>query len=496
MTVRVRFAPSPTGYLHIGGVRTALFNWMFARKHGGQFILRIEDTDRSRFVEGSVEYITDSLRWLGIDWDEGPDVGGEYGPYTQSERLELYVEWANWLLDNGHAYKDYTSSEELAEMRAYQRENKLPIGYDGRHRELSAEQQAAFEAEGRKPVIRFKAPKEGQIVVNDQIRGDITVDCIQVQDNVLLKSDGFPTYHLANVVDDHYMKITHIMRGDEWISTAPLHALLYKAFGWEMPTIAHMPVIMSPSGKGKLSKRDQAFEDGGYQVLVKLLDYRDAGYLPVAVDNWLANVGWSYGDDVEIFNIEDAIPRFTLPAINPAPAKLPFSKLEWLNNQHIQTMDDVELAKLIKPYLDAAGVEIPVDALILLIPALKPRLKRLPDAVDFLAFLDDDAWNPDEDRMTHKKMGVVAAKQAFEETLAYVSAETYTLETLSEKLTAIGESAAENGKAGPYLGTLRYAITGQKVSPPLYESIMALGTARTVERLTKIITTVSEAAIH
>ena len=220
MTVRVRFAPSPTGYLHIGGARTALFNWMFARKHGGDFILRVEDTDQSRFVEGAVENLMESLRWLGIDWDEGPDVGGNFGPYTQSERLPLYQKWAQFLLDEGHAYKDYTTKEELIEMRAHQKANGLPLGYDRRHRDLTAEESAEFA--DRSYTVRLKVPLTGQTTFNDLIRGDITFENKELNDLVLLKSDGFPTYHLANVVDDHFMEITHIMRAEEWISTAPL----------------------------------------------------------------------------------------------------------------------------------------------------------------------------------------------------------------------------------------------------------------------------------
>lgn len=488
MTVRVRFAPSPTGYLHIGGARTALFNWMFARKHGGAFILRIEDTDQSRFVEGAVENLMASLRWLGLDWDEGPDVGGEFGPYVQSERLALYQKWAQYLLDEGFAYKDFTTKEELVEMRAYQKANGLPLGYDRRHRELSAADSAELEASGLSYTIRFKVPLDGTTTVNDLIRGDITFENSQLNDLVLLKSDGYPTYHLANVVDDHHMQITHIMRAEEWISTAPLHKLLYDAFGWKMPQIAHPSVILSPSGRGKLSKRDQNFEESGLNILVKTLDYRDEGYLTKAVVNWLANIGWNFGDDVEVFDIADAIERFQIPDLNPAPTKLPFSKLEWLNNQHIQQMDDLELTQMLKPIVDEAGIEIGPESLLLLVPALKPRLKRLPDALEFLQFLDDEAWQPDPARLTHKKMGASAALNAFEQAKALLAdSDALDIETLGAQLRTIGESVTDNAKAGPFLGTLRYAVTGQKVSPPVFESIMALGAARASQRLSDAI---------
>lgn len=487
MTVRVRFAPSPTGYLHIGGARTALFNWMFARKHGGDFILRIEDTDQKRFVEGAVDNLLKSLRWLGLDWDEGPDVGGDYGPYIQSERTELYQKWANYLLEKGHAYKDFTTKEELIEMRAYQRANGLPLGYDRRHRDLTPDQVAELEAKGLGYTIRFKAPLDGETVIPDLLRGDITFDNSQIQDNVLLKSDGFPTYHLANVVDDHFMQITHIMRAEEWISSAPLHKHLYDAFGWEMPNIAHLSVILSPSGRGKLSKRDQAFQDGESLVLVQVLDYAKEGFLPEATINWLANIGWNYGNDVEIFDIEDAIPRFTIPGMNPAPTKLPFSKLEWLNGQYIQALEPLALAQLVKPYLDEAGLEINIDALIGLMPALSVRMKRIPDALAFLQFLDDDGWNPEDGRLTHKKLGRQSAESAFLATRTYIANNNYDVESLGQKLREIGEQYTDNNKAGPFLGMMRYAITGQKVSPPLFESIMALGKTRTLARLDEIL---------
>ena len=262
MTVRVRFAPSPTGYLHIGGARTALYNWMFARKHGGQFILRIEDTDQKRSVQGAVQAIIDALRWMGLDWDEGPDIGGAHAPYIQSERAPLYREWAGWLLAQGHAYKCFCTAEELKARRAAQKAVRGDQGYDRRCRYLSPQEIAEREAAGLSCAVRFKAPLEGSTTIPDEIRGDIVVPNAQIADAVLLKSDGLPTYHLANVVDDHFMEISHILRADEWISSAPLHINLYAAFGWEHPVYAHLPLVLNPSGRGKLSKRAQAFDDG------------------------------------------------------------------------------------------------------------------------------------------------------------------------------------------------------------------------------------------
>ncbi|HSH05065.1 MAG TPA: glutamate--tRNA ligase [Anaerolineae bacterium] len=485
MSVRVRFAPSPTGYLHIGGARTALFNWLFAQHHGGQFILRIEDTDQKRTIPGAMDDIMDSLRWLGITWDEGPDVGGDYGPYIQSERVELYQKWAQWLLDNGHAYKCFATAEELDKMRAYQKANNLPLGYDRRYRDTPADEVARLEAEGRPYVIRFKMPLDGQTVLPDVIRGDITFDNDQLNDLVLLKADGFPTYHLANVIDDHFMKITHIMRADEWINTGPLHVNIYNAFGWDHPVYAHLPVVLSPSGKGKLSKRDQAFQEDGQQILVQVKEFRKAGFLNKAVVNFLTNVGWSFGDDREQFTPEESIPRFKMADINPAPTKLPYSKLFWLNSQYLNTMDETALAQALRPYLDDAGYEINMDALITIVPALKPRLKTFPDALEFLQFLDDDAAEPlTIDHLQHKKMPLENAKPAFEQTYELLKTiEPFALDTIQEKMFALGEQSTLNSKAGPYLGTLRFAITRQKVSPPLFESIIVLGRAHTLNRL-------------
>jgi len=489
MSVRVRFAPSPTGYLHIGGARTALFNWMFARKNGGQFILRIEDTDRKRYVPGAEQAILDSLRWLGLDWDEGPDVGGPYGPYIQSERTALYKEWADWLIEHDHAYKCYCSADELSEMRQAQMAAKQPLGYDRRCRYLTPAQRAEKENSGRTPVVRFKMPLEGETVIPDVIRGDITVMNRQIQDPVLLKSDGLPTYHLANVVDDHFMEISHILRADEWISTAPLHINLYHAFGWQTPVYAHLPLVLNPSGKGKLSKRTQAFDDGGLEVLVKVEEFQEAGLLPEAIVNFLANVGWSFGDDREKFTLQEAVPRIELEDINPAPSRLPYDKLDWLNGQYIQEMTPLELATAVKPFLDAAGYEVNPEALLLVIPAMSVRLKRLPDAIPFLRFLFDDVpLQATAESLTHKQMPYEQAKEGFTRARDFVrDVDPYDLEQISQGMIAIGESVTLNGKAGAFLGTMRLAVTGQKVSPPLFESMLALGRERTLARINEIL---------
>lgn len=489
MRVRLRFAPSPTGYLHIGGARTALFNWMFARKHGGQFILRIEDTDQKRFVPDSLLDIQRSLAWLGLDWDEGPDIGGPYGPYVQSQRLDLYREWALWLVAQGHAYKSFMTSEELDTLRAHQLANKLPIGYDNRERDLTPVQIAEKEAAGIPYVIRFKAPVEGVTTIYDQIRGPITFPNDHITDYILLKADGYPTYHLANVIDDHFMRITHILRADEWISTAPLHAHLYAAFGWTPPIYAHLPVILSPSGRGKLSKRDQAFQEGNLKVLVMVREYEQEGYLPTAVVNFLANVGWSYGDDVEKFRLEDALPRFRLEDVNPAPTNLPFSKLDWLNGQYIQEMTPLELAQALRPFLERAGYEVNLEALLLIAPAASVRLKRLTDAVTLLRFLfDDEAWQPIPARLSHKQLSPADLAAGLQQLRDWVRSNvSWDLATLEAGTRAIGEAITTHSNPGPFLGLLRYALTGQDVSPPLFDCMLALGRERTLARLEKLI---------
>ncbi|MCL4805406.1 MAG: glutamate--tRNA ligase [Anaerolineae bacterium] len=486
MTIRTRFAPSPTGYLHIGGARTALYNWMFAREHGGQFILRIEDTDQKRAVKGAVQALMDALRWMGLDWDEGPEVGGPHGPYIQSERAALYRRWADRLLADGHAYKCFCTADELKARRAAQKAARGDQGYDRRCRHLSPDEVAARERDGLPFAVRFKAPIEGVTVIPDVIRGDITVPNAQIADAVLLKSDGLPTYHLANVVDDHFMEISHILRADEWISSAPLHINLYAAFGWPHPVYAHLPLVLNPSGRGKLSKRTQAFDDGGREVLIKVEEFRDAGYLPQALNNFLANVGWAFGDDREKFPIEEAIPRFRLEDINPAPTRLPYDKLDWLNGQWIQDMEPLELARAVKPFLERQGHEVGAEALLAVAPSLRVRLKRLTDAAGFLKFLweDGDAAPLTAGRLANNKLPGDAVRRGLQAARDYIAgAQPFDAETLGAGLTAIGEAHTTNGKAGPFLGVLRLAVTRQDVSPPVFESIVALGRERALARL-------------
>jgi glutamyl-tRNA synthetase len=463
---------------------------MYARRYHGQFILRVEDTDLKRTREGAIKDIMRSLKWLGIDWDEGPDIGGRYGPYVQTQRAPLYQEWANWLVEQDHAYKCFCTPEELAERRS-ERQNRGEsiIGYDRRCRIMTPAESANRLSSEQDYTIRFKMPLEGTTTVPDLIRGDVIFENSQVPDYVLLKSNGLPTYHLAHVVDDHFMEISHVTRGVEWLSTAPIHVNIFNALGWDLPIYVHLPVILNPSGKGKLSKRSQAFDDAGHQVYVRVEEFIDAGYLAPAVVNFLANVGWSFGDDREKFTMSEAIPRFDLGDINPAETRLPYEKLDWLNGQYIQEMTAGELAMALMPFLEAAGYKVDLPTLGIVTPSLAVRLKRLTDAIPFLRFLYvDEQLEASIDQLTDKKLPQPAALEAFRQAHTFTAeVEPYDLETIGAGLAAIGEAHTTNGRAGPFLGRMRLAVTGQRVSPPLYESMLALGRQRTLSRLQQAI---------
>lgn len=486
---RVRFAPSPTGYLHLGGLRTALFNWLYARHTGGHFILRIEDTDQTRYNPESLDDIMRGLRWLGLDWDEGPDVGGPYGPYIQSDRKAIYHEYIEILLASGHAYRCYTTEAELEAMREEQRAKGQPLGYDRRHRWLSAAERAAFEAAGRTSVIRFAAPLEGITRVHDMIRGDIEVPSDSILDPVLIKSDGMPTYHFANIVDDHLMQITHILRADEWLSSAPLHKQLYNAFGWEMPALAHLPVILDPSGKGKMSKRKKIVDGKEYLALVH--EFVDAGYLADAMFNFLTNVGWNFDPEREVFSRAEVIERFgDISAINPKPAALPYEKLEWLNGVYIRALPVHALHEKLAPFLaralDLDEAELRhSETLSELTPLIQERIKLLPEAASFV----DWAFKPAAAITYDDPAAFIGRKMTLEETIKVLEAgialveglEHFTVQKLEESFRT--KSEAMNIKVGPFLTPFRVALTGKTVAPPLFESMAAVGREETVTRL-------------
>jgi len=482
--VRVRFAPSPTGPLHIGGVRTALFNWLFARHHGGKFILRLEDTDQKRTVPGSAEHLMEALRWFGLDYDEGPDIGGPFAPYVQSERLELYQQWAKWLVEHDHAYPCYCSPERLKQVNEEREKRGESPGYDRHCRNLTAAERAAKEAEGITPVIRFKMPLDGQTVVRDFIRGEVVFENALQQDAVLLKSDGFPTYALAHVVDDHFMEITHIMRSNEWLPSSPLHWQLWDAIGWKRPHYAHLPVLLNPNGKGKLSKRHSGFTQDGRQVLVLAKEFIDAGYLPEAVINFLTNIGWSMGDDSEFFPVEKAIESFDLSRVNPADSVYPIEKLDWLNGMWIRALPVEELAQRLRPVLEKAGLEVNVDVLLKVTPLVQTRIKTLNDVVEMAGFFFREEFIPpaSPQDLVQNKMDVDSTLNALE--LAYdhlAGVQTWTHDNLEASMRALAEELGL--KVGQLFGSLRTAVTGQQVSPPLFESMEIIGREESLRRI-------------
>ncbi len=476
--VRVRYAPSPTGYPHIGNIRTALFNWLFARHTGGRFIVRIEDTDQSRKVEGAVEQILESLRWLGLDWDEGPSVGGECGSYFQSERLDLYQRYAQQLVDSGHAYRCYCSSDRLAEMRTRMAERKESIRtYDRHCRDLSADEQTRMGAQGLVPVIRFKVPLGGQTTFHDLIRGDITFDNAELDDLVLLKSDGFPTYHLANIVDDHAMKISHVMRADEWLSSTPRHVLLYSAFGWTPPLYAHLPMILGPD-KSKLSKRHGA---------TALLDYRDEGYLPEAIFNFLALLGWSLDDKTDVIGRHDLVKHFSLERISRTAAVFDIKKLQWMNGFYIRKLSPAGLAERALPFFEKqlpVEVKRPLDlGFVSQVVALQQeRAKTLCEfPQNSTYFFAEDIEYPLELML---KGGI--SKERARELLGACASRletigTFDVASLEVLLRALAEEMSV--KPGDMFGLLRVAVTGRTASPPLFETMAVVGKSRCLKRI-------------
>ncbi len=350
---RVRVAPSPTGHMHLATARTALYDYLWARKTGGKFVLRVEDTDLKRTVPGSEQEIMDGLRWLGLEYDEGPDVGGPFGPYRQTERRDIYTQHARILVESDHAYPCFCTPERLEKVRQEQRQKNAPP-YDGLCRRIDPDEAAKRVAQGERHVIRFKMPKEGTTTAHDMLRGDILIENKNIDDYVILKSDGLPTYHLAAMVDDHLMEITHVLRGAEWLSTFPLHVNIVRAFGWEEPEWVHLSLFLKPSGKGKLSKRDaaEAIKDG-YSVFVK--DMQDLGFIPEGVLNWIVLMGWGVAED-DVLSIRDMVERFDLSQLTVSPAAINFAKLDHFNGTHIRMLSDADLARRIKPFFEKAGL--------------------------------------------------------------------------------------------------------------------------------------------
>jgi glutamyl-tRNA synthetase len=491
MTVRVRMAPSPTGEPHIGNVRTAVFNWLFARRMGGRFILRIEDTDRLRYSPDTIPVIMDGLRWLGLDWDEGPSleelrrsgvdnpaqyaVGGPYGPYIQSERLDLYRQVAEELVQRGWAYRCNCSPERLERIRQEQRARKLSVMYDRHCRDRAPGEVSADEVH----VIRLRVPLTGQTVVHDVIKGDVVFDNAGIDDQILLKSDGYPTYHLAVVVDDHYMGITHIARGDDWIASTPKRILIYQAMDWDLPTYIHVPLVNGPDGK-KLSKRHGA---------TSITEFREQGYLPQALFNFLALLGWAPGGgEEEIFGREELIEAFDLFRVNRAPAAFSYEKLDWMNGVYIRQLLPDDLLEHLIPVWQRAGMvpdPCPQDVrptLQGIVPLIQERIKRLTDVVEATDFFFQDIEPPVAEMLVAKNLTPAESLEVLQRARgALAELDDFALATVEEALRRlVQEMGLKNRQV---FGIVRAATTGKDVSPPLFGTLSVLGRERVLARL-------------
>jgi glutamyl-tRNA synthetase len=504
--VRVRFAPSPTGPLHIGGVRTALYNYLFARQNGGDMILRIEDTDQTRFVPGAEDYIIEALDWLGIKFDEGVHLGGNYGPYRQSDRKPLYRQYADQLLRDGWAYYAFDKPEALDAKRKEYESQKKTFQYDCTTR-LSMENSLSLPADevsrridsGEPYVVRFKFPEDLDITVHDLIRGDVTMNSRLLDDKVLFKSDGMPTYHLANIVDDNLMEVSHVIRGEEWLPSAPLHVMLYRAFGWEdtMPQFAHLPLLLKPDGNGKLSKRDG--DRLGFPVFP--LDwhnpetgeissgYRERGYLPEAVVNMLALLGWNPGNDQELMSMDELIRLFSIEHISKSGAKFNIEKAKWFNHEYLQKCSDERIAEMFLPQLKEHGIDAPMDYVVKVCGMMKERISFPSELWDqthyfFVAPTEYDPkavskrWKPG---MTTHMAKVIEI-----------------LNTVPFQYDAIHQALLEDYikgnelNMGQIMNSLRLAVVGTTVGPDMLTLVMTIGKEETIARVQRAIDTIGE----
>ncbi len=483
---RLRFAPSPTGFAHIGGYRTALFSWLYARHTGGSFILRIEDTDVARTVEGAVDYLIDGLHWLGMDFDEGPIVGGQFGPYYQTQRKALYQQYAHQLIASGHAYRCYCTPARLEQMRKEQMAQKLPPRYDRRCRYLSNEERAANDAAGLTWVVRFAMPLDGETVVHDELHGDIIFKNSDIDDTVILKTDGLPTYHLAHIVDDHLMGVTHLLRAEEWISSAPRHIQIWNALGWQQPLFYHVPDVLGKDKK-KLSKRHGA-------PSWKELEQR--GFLPEAVFNFLALLGWSYDDKTEFFSREELIRVFSLDRIGVSGGILDMEKLEWMNGVYIRNLSLEEFTQRSIPYMERPELEgglpdsisrpLDFDYTSRVLSLEQERLRTLGEAAHAVSFFYTDDLTYETFLLIQKGMDAERTKAALSSTQKLLASlgqwEHHVIETPMREL------AVELGlKTGQLFGSIRVAISGRTATPPLFQMMEVLGRERTMLRIEEAI---------
>ncbi len=494
--VRVRFAPSPTGPLHIGGVRTALFNYLFAKKHGGDFILRIEDTDQTRFVEGAERYINESLEWLGLTIDEGVVQGGEYGPYKQSERREIYVQYADQLIAEGWAYYAFDTPEELEALREKAEQEKTKFSYDMNTRmglrnslSLSGEEVEKLKSEGVPYVVRFKMPEGVEVSAVDMIRGEVKFNTAILDDKVIFKSDGLPTYHLANVVDDYLMKITHVIRGEEWLPSMPLHIMLYRALGWEevRPQFAHLPLILKPTGKGKLSKRDG--DKAGFPVFPLewkspegeiASGYRECGYVAEAVVNLLALLGWNPGTEQEIFSKEELIEAFSIERVNKSGARFDPEKAKWFNHQYLSNMADEKLALEFKKELEVKDITADDSLIINVVGLVKERINFVSDLWEQSSFFFETPKEYDEKVAKKRWKGDVPAFMA-ELTSSLESVENWKADDIKAVISA--EIEAKGLGFGLVMNAFRLALVGGGFGPDLMTIAELLGKEEVILRV-------------
>lgn len=487
MTVRVRFAPSPTGWLHVGGARTALYNFLFARQKKGQFILRIEDTDRSRSTDEAIQAIISDMKWLGLYWDEGPDVGGDHGPYRQTEREHLYREHIDRLIETGSAYYCFCLPEELEQMREEARRRGESFRYPRRCRYLTPEQQEEMRQKNPNPAVRFKTPEEGELIVNDLIRGEVRFDLSQLDDFIIARSDGTATYNLAVVVDDALMGITHVIRGDDHLSNTPKQMLIYQALGYKLPEFAHLSMILGPDKK-PLSKRHGA---------TAVFEFRNKGYLPEALVNYLALLGWSYDDKTTFFSLDELIEKFSLERVSANPAVFDMDKLEWLNGVWIRYLPIEELANRLLPLVRQAYGEygeVVVDRKFLyLVEITRERLKFLNEFVDwtYFYFIPEEHFEfkpEDAERVfKNREESETALKKAREKLSQLKNWEVLEIER------ALRSIPEETGmKVRKAFQPIRLAVTGRLVSPPLFESIWVIGREKALARIERALARLAE----
>jgi nondiscriminating glutamyl-tRNA synthetase len=481
--VRVRFAPSPTGEMHLGSLRIALNNYLFAKHNGGEFLLRIEDTDQARFVPGSIANIIKTLKWAGMDFDEGPILSGDvvtdkgsHGPYLQSHRLEIYKKYANELLIKGHAYPCFCNAERLEQMRHEQELRKEPPRYDGLCRNLTAVEVKAKREAGEKEVVRLKMPQEGKTKFTDLIRGEIEFENKLIDDQVLMKSDGFPTYHLAVVVDDHLMEITHAIRGEEWISSTPKHLMLYSFFGWKPTEYAHMPLILKPGG-GKLSKRDMA---------TSAMGYIDLGYSKEALLNFIALLGWHPKGDKEQMTMEEMIAEFDLAQVGSAGAVFTTDKLDWLNGLFIRSLTPADFAERCPPHLEKVGLiasGFPIEQLVKCVGLEQSRIKKFTEIVEVVGYMFRSP-NPTREILCWKKQDAASAAEKITAVVSIIE-KLDDAELSVAKLEALVKEmiAATGSSVGETLWPMRVALSGREASPGPFDIAAALGKNESINRL-------------